>query len=297
MRAHQLDPDGARRAGPRPLLGRTALVTGASRGVGKGVALELGAAGATVYLTARSSGPRATVAVGGTVEQTAAEIRELGGAAVPVACDHRDDRGVAALLARIEQGHGRLDVLVNNVWGGYEGLHAGRVGEWRSPFWEQPLELWDSMFAAGVRAHYVASALAAQLMVPFGSGLIVTTSFFPVGDAGVAYRVAKVADDRLVADMAEQLRPHGVAAVSLYPGLVRTEGVLRAARLLDLGNSESPRFAGRAVTALATDPLVLARSGQVLLAAELAEEYGFADVDGRRPRSLRRGRPVAVATS
>ncbi|HKE99550.1 MAG TPA: SDR family NAD(P)-dependent oxidoreductase [Actinomycetes bacterium] len=295
MRAHH--PDGRPDGVPRPLRGRTALVTGASRGVGKGIALELGAAGATVYLTARSSGNHSTVAVGGTVEQTAAEIRALGGVAVPVVCDHRDDGAVAALLAGIERGHGQLDLLVNNVWGGYEGLHAGRVHEWRSPFWEQPLELWDSMFAAGVRAHYVTSALASQLMVPFGSGLIVTVSFFPVDDASVAYRVAKVADDRMVADMADQLRPHGVAAVTLYPGLVRTEGILRVARLVDLGNSESPRFAGRAVAALAADPHVLARSGEVLLAAELADEYGFSDVDGRRPRSLRRGRAVVAASS
>jgi NAD(P)-dependent dehydrogenase (short-subunit alcohol dehydrogenase family) len=274
-----------------PLSGAVALVAGATRGVGRGVAAELGEAGATVYVTGRSAARRRTLDVGATVEEVAAEVSALGGRGVPVECDHTDDQAVSRLVGRIRREEARLDVLVNSVWAGYEGLHAGRVDEWRAPFWRQPPGLWDSMFAAGVRAHYVTTALAAPLMIRHRRGLVVTISFFPVADAPVGFRVAKVADDRLAADMAEQLRPHGVASVSLYPGVVRTEAIMQVADRLDLGGSESPRFTGRAVVALATDPHVLGRSGETLITAELAERYGFDDIDGSRPGSLRGGRP------
>jgi len=151
-----------------------------------------------------------------------------------------------ALVAR-EQGH--LDILVNNVWGGYEHFADGTEFWKEQGFWDAPLSRWDSMFAAGVRAHYVSSVLAVPLMLPRagtigGGGLIVSTSFFAAqrDDMGVAYGVAKAADDRMAALMAHELRPHGIAAVSFYPGIVRTEGVLRAAEHFDLTNSESPQF-------------------------------------------------------
>jgi NAD(P)-dependent dehydrogenase (short-subunit alcohol dehydrogenase family) len=149
-----------------------------------------------------------------------------------------------------------------------------------------PIERWDKMFGAGVRAHYVASVLAAPMMIAQRSGLIVNISFGAAqqDDAGVAYGVAKAADDRMAATMAHELRPHNVAAVSLYPGLVRTEGVLAASQFFDLSNSESPQFLGRAVAALATDPDIMQRSGHVLVAAALAHEYGFTDIDGKQPR-------------
>jgi NAD(P)-dependent dehydrogenase (short-subunit alcohol dehydrogenase family) len=271
---------------------KVALVTGASRGVGKGVVLGLAEAGATVYLTGRSTreGGR-TVALPGTIEDTADEASALGGETIPLRCDHRNDDEVRAVIDRIAGEHGRLDVLVNNVWGGYEYLHRGEYHHANAPFWTRPLSLWDDMFVAGVRANYVTSALAVPLLTATGGGLIVHISFFAgqryQGD--VAYGVAKAATDRLAADMAEELRAHGVAVVSLYPGLVRTESVLAAAKagFFDLTNSESPQFVGRAVTALAADPNVLGQSGRVLVAAELAEEYGFTDVDGARPKSLR----------
>jgi NAD(P)-dependent dehydrogenase (short-subunit alcohol dehydrogenase family) len=230
-----------------------------------------------------------TVALAGTVEETADGVTHAGGTGIAFCCDHRDDSDVRALFRRVEAERGRLDVLVNNVWGGYEGLHEGEYQEFGKPFWEQPLALWDAMFAAGVRAHYVASAFAARLMVAEGSGLIVNISSFAGsgGEPNVAIGVAKGATDRLTASTAQQLREHGVAVVSVYPGLVRTEGVLKWAEHIDLGNSESPRFVGRAVAALAADPNVLERTGQVLVAAELAQEYGFTDIDGARPRSLR----------
>jgi dehydrogenase/reductase SDR family protein 1 len=275
----------------RPLAGKTAIVTGASRGVGRGVAEELGAAGAVVYVSGRSvHGSPATVALAGTIEETADAVKRAGGTGIAFRCDHRDDSDVRALFRRVEAERGRLDVLVNNVWGGYEGLHEGKFQQFGKPFWEQPIALWDAMFAAGVRAHYVASAFAAQMMVAQGSGLIVNISSFAGAgeEPNVAIGVAKGATDRLAASAAAQLRQHGVAVVSLYPGLVRTEGVLAWADHLDLSNSESPRFVGRAVTALAADPNMLERTGQVLVAAELAGEYGFTDVDGAQPRSLRK---------
>jgi dehydrogenase/reductase SDR family protein 1 len=177
---------------------------------------------------------------------------------------------------------------VNNVWGGYERMIEDGAFTWGKPFWEQPLWRWDAMFSAGVRAHYYASQLAAPTMVARGRGLIVNISFWAAQKhiANVAYGVSKGATDKLTADMAVELRPHGVTVVSLYPGLVRTEKVMEAAEWLDLANSESPEFVGRAIAALARDPQVMRHTGAVLVAARLAAEYGFTDVDGKTPRPL-----------
>ena len=260
--------------------GRVALVTGASRGVGKGIAVALGAAGATVYVTGRSvRAEPSTTGLGGTIEETADAVSATGGVGVPVRCDHRDDREAQAVFERIEGDHGKLDILVNSAWGGYELLHRGEYQRFVAAFWEQPIELWDSMFGAGVRAAYVASVHAARLMVPRRSGLIVNVSFVAGRryQQNVAYGVSKAATDRLTADTALELREHGVAVVSLYPGLVRTEGVMRWAEFLDLSDSESAEFVGRSVVALAVDPEVLERTGEVVVAAELAAEYGLAD--------------------
>lgn len=152
-----------------------------------------------------------------------------------------------------------------------------------------PIARWDAMFEAGVRAHYVSSMLAAPLMIAQRSGLIVNISALAATrvDSGVCYGTAKAATDHMAASMAHDLREHNVAAIALYPGLVRTESVLRAGEHFDLANSESPQFIGRAVAALAADPQVMRKSGQVLYAAELAVEYGFMDIDGRQPTSLR----------
>lgn len=266
-----------------------ALVTGASRGVGKGVALALGEAGLTVYLTGRTVEEGAGVeGLPGTIYRTAQEVEHIGGRAIPVPCDHRDDAQVEAVFRRIMNDHRRLDILVNNVWGGYEGLTLdGRYVD-SLPFWEQPLARWDGMFAAGVRAHYVASVFAARAMTRQRRGLIVTISFWAAQTfvGSPAYGAAKAADDKLVRDMAYQLRDFNVAAVALYPGLVRTENVMRFAEFFDLRSSESPQLAGRAVVALAGDPGIMTKTGQVLVAAALAQEYGFADIDGRQPRPL-----------
>jgi len=179
-------------------------------------------------------------------------------------------------------------VLVNNVWGGYENMVEDGVFTWSRPFWQQPRSRWDSMFQAGVRAHYVASQLAAEMMVGQRSGLIVNISFWAAQKhlGNVAYGVSKAATDKLTSDTSNELKAYNVAVVSLYPGLVRTEKVMEAAAWLDLSNSESPQFIGRGVVALASDSNVMEKSGKVLVAAALAEEYGFDDIDGKRPRPL-----------
>lgn len=274
------------------LKGRVALVTGASRGVGKGIALGLGEAGATVYITGRTVEPGTSPGgMGGTLGETAAAVTQAGGNGIAVACDHTDDGQVRALFDRIQAEQGRLDVLVNNVWGGYEHFYDGTRFWDEQGFWTAPISRWDKSFNAGVRAHYVASVLAAPMMIAQGTGLIVNISFFAGqrDDRGVSYGVAKAADDRMAACMAHELRLHNVAAVSLYPGLVRTESVLAAGDFFDFSNSESPEFIGRAVAALAADPQVMAKSGQVLVAAQVALDYGYTDIDGKQPR------PVTVA--
>jgi dehydrogenase/reductase SDR family protein 1 len=249
-----------------------AVVTGATRGVGRGVARELARQGARVFITGRSVPDHAPF------DEPITAIH----------CDHRDDAQVDAAFDRIAQQAETIDVLVNNVWGGYERMIDDGAFTWPRPFWEQPLWRWDAMFTAGVRAHYHASQLAARMMVPQRRGLIVNISFWAAQKhlGNVAYGVSKAATDKMTLDMAMELTPHGVAVISLYPGLVRTEKVMEAAAYLDLSNSESPDFIGRAVAALAADPDVLRRSGQVVVAAALAREYGFTDLDGKTPRPL-----------
>lgn len=247
-------------------------MTGGSRGIGKGVALELMASGARVFVTGR----------------TAADLQYLDGRGTAIVCDHRDDAQVERAIRRVLDETGTIDVLVNNVWGGYENMVEAGVFTWGKPFWEQPRARWDAMFAAGVRAHYVASQLAAPSMVARKRGLIVNISTWAAQKhiANVAYGVAKAATDKLTTDMAHELKPHEVAVVSLYPGLVRTEKVMEAAAWLDLSNSESPEFTGRVIVALAGDPAVLQYTGQVLIVAAIARTYGIVDVDGKQPRAL-----------
>lgn len=273
----------------KPLQGKVALVTGASRGVGKGIALGLGDAGATVYITGRTTHEgEAAVPLPGTIHQTAAEVDAAGGRGIALRCDHTDDEQVKRAFEHIASEHGRLDILVNNVWGGYEHFNDGTEFWKEKGFWTVPLSRWDSSFSAGVRAHYVASTLAAPLMIAQRSGLIVNISFGAAqqDDSGVAYSVAKAADDRMIVCMAHELHEHNVAAVSLYPGLVRTEAVLKAKDFFDLSNSESPQFVGRAVAALAVDSGIMQKTGRVLMAAALGLEYGFTDVDGTQPKPL-----------
>jgi NAD(P)-dependent dehydrogenase (short-subunit alcohol dehydrogenase family) len=254
------------------LRGLSAVVTGGTKGVGRGVAEELARRGAAVFVTGRS----------------VAAAEERRGEVTALRCDHRNDDDVDAVFARILQTTGTIDILVNGVWGGYDDMVENGAFTWGKPFWDQPLWRWDAMFAAGVRAHYRASQIAARTMVERHRGLIVNVSHWAARKriGNVAYGVAKAATDKMTADMAEELEPHGVAAVALYPGLVRTEKVMEAAQWLDLSNSESPEFTGRAVVALAADPDVLRHTGQVHVVADLARAYGFTDIDGRTPRPL-----------
>jgi dehydrogenase/reductase SDR family protein 1 len=251
--------------------GQVALVTGASRGVGRGIALGLCEAGATVYMTGRS-----------VTDRVATKVSTLGGRAVAVPCNHQDDDQVKSVFEHIGQCEGRLDVLVNNAWGGYHRLRNRKANpgfKWKDSFWQQPLALWDDMHMVGVRSNYIASVFAAQIMQKQGHGLIVSISFY----AGrkyyhnVPYGVSKAAVDRLAQDMAVELSPYNVASVSLYPGHVIDVKKTRKAK------RESAQFVGRAVAALAADPGIMNRTGQILVAAELAREYGFTDTDGTQP--------------
>lgn len=284
-----------------PLSGRIALVTGASRGAGRGIATELGAAGATVYVTGRSTrhapadGYRQILALSdlasppGTIDDTAAAVTAAGGRGIAVACDHADPAAVAALVRRIEAEAGRIDLLVNNAWGGHESFD----GRFDAPCWEHPLSHWDTMMNRGVRLHLLAARAVAPGMVARGSGLIVATTFWDHGRflrGNLYYDLAKAAISRLAFGIAEELRPQGVASLALSPGWMRTEWVLAGHRTDEahwqdvpaLARTESPRYLGRAVVALAGDTGVIHHSGKVLRVADLAAEYGFTDIDGRR---------------
>ena len=271
------------------LSGQVALVTGASRGIGRGCAIELAAAGATVYLTGRSRSENDSPWPG-TVGSTAREIEALGGHAIGLVCDHRDDEAVARVFAQVEDEHDRLDILVNNAFVIPKELTSGK------PFWELPISNWDDMIEVGTRSAYVAGAEASRRMVPKGSGLIANISSSGAQEYAwhVAYGVGKAALDRFTADAAHELKPHGVAVVSIWPGLVlteRNEAAKEHVPGLDFGRAESLRFTGRAIAALAADPDYRRHSGQALAARHLADLYGFTDVDGSLPDGPLHKRP------
>ena len=262
------------------LSGYVCVVTGASRGVGRGMAVALGAEGATVYMTARTVDPGGGR---GSLLETAKEITDRGGDARPVRCDHTADEDVRALFERVEAESGKCDLLVNNVF-------ATPGGDlFNTPFWKQPIDVWDTMIDVGLRSHYVASALAVPLLLKSEGGLIANVSSFGGASyqVNVAYGVGKAGVDRLARDMARDLRDHGVCSVSLYPGVVRTEKVLAGELPYSTEVSESPEFAGRVVTELLLDGQRMKKTGKVHVVAELARDYGVLDVDGTQPPSLR----------
>jgi NAD(P)-dependent dehydrogenase (short-subunit alcohol dehydrogenase family) len=250
---------------------QVAVVTGGSRGIGRGVASELARHGAKVFVTGR----------------TASDLATIGEGTIGIRCDHTVDSEVEAAFQQIAR-HGSIDILVNGVWGGYERMVDNGEFTWMKPFWQQPLWRWDAMFGAGVRAYYHASQLAAAGMVERRKGLIVNISHWAAQKhlGNVAYGVSKAATDKMTAHMAAELLPHSVTVVSLYPGMVRTEKVMASAAWLDLSNSESPEFIGRAVAALAADSNAIRHTGQALVAAAVALDYGFTDTDGKQPRPL-----------
>jgi dehydrogenase/reductase SDR family protein 1 len=247
-----------------------AMVTGASRGVGRGVACALAEAGFQVFATGRSIASA-----------------DLPAAIHRIRCDHLDDSQTRSAFEQLSTSTGGLAILVNSAWGGYERMLEDGRFTWPLPFWEQPHHRWTSMLDAGVRAAFVAASPAAPMMIANGRGLIVNISSWAARKhiGNVIYGVSKAATDKMTVDMAKELGPHGIAAISLYPGLVRTEAVL-ASGWFDLSNSESPEFVGRLIAALWRDPVLQERSGRVLVAAAVACELGMQDVDGKQPRPL-----------
>ncbi|XP_019569964.1 dehydrogenase/reductase SDR family member 1 [Rhinolophus sinicus] len=267
-----------------PMKGQVCVVTGASRGIGRGIALQLCQAGATVYITGRHLD---------TLRVTAQDAQSRGGRCVPVVCDSSQESEVQSLFEQVDrEQHGRLDVLVNNAYAGVQAI----MDNVKKPFWETPASIWDDINNVGLRGHYICSVYGARLMVPAGRGLIVIVS--STGGLqylfNVPYGVGKAACDRLAADCAQELRQHGVSYVSLWPGLVQTELLTDYMKKND--NAEDPQMkqlkfhfpsaettemSGRCVVALATDPKILSLSGKVLPSCDLARRYGLQDVDGR----------------
>ena len=269
----------------RPLEGTIAVVTGSSRGIGKGCAVALGEAGATVYVTGRTTGNGPL-----TIDTTAAQVTESGGHGIPVQVDHFHDDEIAALFARVRDDHGHLDVLVNNVF------KIPDEPAWAGGFWEHPIQIWDDQVGIGLRAHYVASWHAAPLLFEAsggGPGALIANITSPGGITYLfssSYGTGKAGLDRFTHDMAIELQPKGVTAMAFCPGPVATEFILEQA---DKGvipppeGAETPLFIGRTVAAVAADPDKLSKTGRVHWTTELAAEYDIVDEDGFRADSFR----------
>ncbi|ORX97325.1 short-chain dehydrogenase/reductase sdr [Basidiobolus meristosporus CBS 931.73] len=264
----------------KSLAGVVALVTGASRGAGKGIALCLGEAGCTVYVTGRSSSTGTTTqGRAETVEQTAERVTALGGKGIAVICDHGDDGQVKAVFDKIAADYGKLDLLVNNAWGGYE------TEVKTSPFWELHIEHWDTMSRVGVRSNIVAASLAAALMVPRKKGLIINISS-PMKEkynGNLYYDVVKSSLTRISFGMNSDLSKHNITALALSPGWMMTE------RMVDANvpeeehkDIETVNYVGRAVVALASNESNADLGGKMWEVGEIARMFNFTDVDGRQ---------------
>ncbi len=279
------------------LRGKVALVTGATRGIGKGIAIGLGEAGATVYITGRSLEPSKTLKeLSGSLQETQLAVEEAGGICIPVQLDHKDDEQVRLLFEQIQdEQKGQLDLLVNNVFSGVKAIRNA----YGKPFWQSEPSLWDEVNNVGLRSHYISSVFAARMMSQQKQGIIVTISSWGSMSYifGVAYGTGKAACDRLSADMAVELKPDNIVSISLWPGIVGTENLTKFAQEMDqrdakttLGdgyNWETPLLTGRVIAALAGEPNIMKYTGKVQIVAELAEKYHLVDQDGNRPVSLR----------
>jgi dehydrogenase/reductase SDR family protein 1 len=270
------------------LAGKVAIVTGATRGVGKGIALGLAEAGATVYITGRTDSPQQ--GLHGSLSETSIQVKGLGGKGISVVCDHSKDDNIEALFDQVLREQGRIDILVNNV---FQVPFTPIEKPEKLHFWESGTAIWDPIMNVGLRSQYVASCLAAKTMIKQNSGLIINIS----NDAAchysscVPYGVCKCAVDRMTKDMAFELKPYNVTAVSLWPGLVKTEKNIDYEEYLDTtqhidlkGHGETPLFTGRIVAALAADTKVHSNNGQVLTNSSVAKSHGITDIDGRQPR-------------
>ena len=276
------------------LEGKVVLVTGATRGVGKGIAVGLAEAGATIYITGRSLKPDVSNELSGSLEETQLAIENAGGKCIPVRVDHSDDEQVRLLFEQIRDERGQLDLLVNNVFSGVQAIRDA----YGKPFWQSEPQLWDAVNNVGLRSHYVCSVFAARLMSDRNSGIICTISSWGGMSYlfGAAYGAGKSACDRLAADLAVELKPDNIASIAVWPGIVGTEQIVDFARQTDGIDSqawsdgynwETPLLTGRAIAALASDPDVMKYTGKVKIVAELAEKYRLVDADGDRPVSLR----------
>ena len=259
------------------LQNRIAVVTGASRGIGKGIAQALGEQGATVYVTGRSSGEGDR-----TIEATARLVDESGGEGRPFQCDHGDDARIAQLFEHVGKQAGRVDLLVNNVY------TVPNPPAWGGGFWDHPLQIWDDQVGIGLRAHYVASWHAARLLFESGPGAAILNVSSPGGQSyhfSSSYGAGKAGLDRLTADMAIELKPKGVAAVALYPGAVSTEFIQDSAKQtgMDLSQAQTPLFVGRTAAALLAADDLMERSGSIQWVEDLAEEFDLTDEHGKRP--------------
>ncbi|YAF95094.1 MAG: SDR family NAD(P)-dependent oxidoreductase [Nodularia sp. CChRGM 3473] len=284
------------------LEGKVTLVTGATRGIGKGIAIGLGEAGAIVYITGRSlNDSDSSSEISGNLSDTQAAVAQVGGVCIPVQVDHSNDEQVRLLFERIQdEQNGQLDLLVNNV---FSGVQALRDAQGKS-FWECEPRLWDATNNVGLRSHYVASIYAARMMTKRQQGLICTiSSWGGISQIfGAAYGTGKAACDRLAADMAVELKPYNIASVSMWPGIVGTEHISclasemaaqnnttdpKNSSIAERYNWETPLLTGRVIAALAGEPNVMRRTGKVQIVAELAQQYKLVDQEGNRPVSLR----------
>ncbi len=257
--------------------GKIAVVTGASRGIGKGIALALGERGCTVYVTGRTSGDGER-----TIDTTVRLVKEAGGEGRAIRCDHGDDAAIADLFAQIRSEAGQIDVLVNNVY------TIPNPPAWGGGFWDHPIQIWDDQVGIGLRSHYIASWHAAPLLFESGPGAAILNVSSPGGQSyhfSSSYGAGKAGLDRLTADMAIELKPKGIAAVVLYPGMVSTEFIEDAAEQtgMDLSKAQTPLFVGRAAAALLEAKDLMARSGSIQWVEDLAEEFDLYDENGKRP--------------
>ncbi|XP_071091825.1 dehydrogenase/reductase SDR family member 1-like [Haliotis cracherodii] len=278
----------------KTLAGKVCIVTGATRGIGRGIALQLGEAGATVYITGRTLTTPKDADVAGSLTDTATEVKARGGKCIPVQCDHSKDEDVKKLFERVaREQEGQLDVLVNNAYAAVNDI----AKNFNVPFWEQAEDMWDQVNNVGLRNHYICSVLASRMMVPRKQGLIINVS--SIGGLSylfnVPYGVGKEACDRMAKDCSVELKKHNVAYASLWPGAVKTETVTR---YLDeesmfskfqetFKNGETVEYAGKCVVSLATDSNIMKKTGRILISTDLGYEYGFVDIDGKTPPNPR----------